>query len=222
MNLQPRHGISEISPQQREKERGTLKDSENEKHDESGAGVNAGHPGAGLKDAPEPATGEAAESGATARPVERNREPETEAEKGKAAVEALRKMEAEASAFRNEARQLNLAAAELTATIDAQDKAIKAAQDDFRKAMEAVLDLTRRAHPDVPPSLIRGETLAEVAASLKSAQEIVGQVRALAGTAEAQNKAANAVPAGAPGRQPPAIESMSPREKIALGIRNGR
>jgi chromosome segregation ATPase len=82
------------------------------------------------------------------------------------------------------------------------------------EAVNACRDALRRAHPELPPDLIRGETLEELSASVQSAATLVEKVRA---ALESEKQAAR-VPAGAPVDSGPDLGGLSPREKIAAGV----
>ncbi len=94
--------------------------------------------------------------------------------------------------------------AEMTALRQAKDEAVGACRDALRLA-----------HPGLPPDLIRGETIEELAASVDGAKALVQQVRA---ALSAERDAAR-VPAGAPVSPAPGLEGLTARDKIAAGIR---
>ncbi len=93
---------------------------------------------------------------------------------------------------------------ELTALREAKDEAVTACRDALRLA-----------HPGLPPDLIRGETIEELAASVDGAKALVEQVR----TALSAERDAARVPAGAPVNAGPEIDGLSSRDKIAAGMR---
>ena len=92
---------------------------------------------------------------------------------------------------------------EMTALREARDEALNACRDALRLA-----------HPDVPPDLIRGETVEELNSSVAAARTLVEKVRA----ALKAEKDAVRVPAGAPVDAGPDLEGLSPRDKIAAGV----
>jgi uncharacterized coiled-coil protein SlyX len=92
---------------------------------------------------------------------------------------------------------------EMTALREARDEALNACREALRLA-----------HPDVPPDLIRGETVEELSASVTSAKNLVEKVRA----ALKAEKDAVRVPAGAPVDAGPDLDGLSPRDKIAAGV----
>ena len=92
---------------------------------------------------------------------------------------------------------------EMTALRQAKDEAVNACRDALRLA-----------HPELPPDLIRGETVEELAASVQSASTLVEKVRA----ALQSEKNVARVPAGAPVDSGPDLDDLTPREKIAAGV----
>lgn len=68
--------------------------------------------------------------------------------------------------------------------------------------------------PEVPEELVKGETVAEVDASLTAAQKLVERVRR---QLEAK-LSAERVPPGAPARSRPDLSALSPKDKIAYAL----
>ncbi|MFP3898203.1 MAG: hypothetical protein ACLFVD_02720 [Dehalococcoidia bacterium] len=103
----------------------------------------------------------------------------------------------------SEARQLSEAAqAERTTLQEAHGAAVQ-------KYLEAV----KAANPSLPPETIAGSTIEDIDASVEKAQAIAQAVKA-----SLENEARNTrVPAGAPTRAID-LESLSPAEKIKLGL----
>ena len=89
-----------------------------------------------------------------------------------------------------------------------------ALQAEKEKAMCGCRDALRLAHPEIPPDLIRGETVEELSASVESAKALVQRVRA----ALQSEKDAARVPAGAPVGSGPDPSGLSAREKISAGV----
>lgn len=83
------------------------------------------------------------------------------------------------------------------------------------QAVAKYLDAVRLANPTIPQDTIAGGTIEDIDASLAKATTIATAVRA---NLEAQAKEAR-VPAGAPPRGEISIEGLSPREKIAAGVK---
>jgi len=76
-----------------------------------------------------------------------------------------------------------------------------------------------QTNPEIPAELIKGNTVAELEASLASGKAIVQKVKA---NLDAQTQAADSVspiPAGAPPRQGVDLSSLSAHEKIIEGIK---
>lgn len=71
-----------------------------------------------------------------------------------------------------------------------------------------------QSNPDIPADLIKGDSVAELEASLANAKTIVQKVKE---SIEAQAQA-TPIPAGAPPRQGVDLSSLSPQEKIILGL----
>jgi chromosome segregation ATPase len=89
------------------------------------------------------------------------------------------------------------------------------ARDAYGKAVSKYLEMTKAANPTIPPDVITGATIEDIDASVKKASSIATAVKA---SLEAQAKQAK-VPAGAPTRGEISLEGLSPREKIAAGIK---
>lgn len=82
------------------------------------------------------------------------------------------------------------------------------------EATEKYRSALASANPSVPVSLITGETIAEIDASMETAQGVVDTVKETLAAASAETL----VPAGAPERTGPDLSSMSAKEKIAYAI----
>jgi hypothetical protein len=125
-----------------------------------------------------------------------------------AAVAALATRDAQLAALQtslSEAKTASAAAAaELTLAKQAQTKAVS-----------KYLDAVKLANPAIPGDVITGSTIDEIDASLAKATTIAGAVKA---NIEAQAKEGK-VPAGAPPRGEISTEGLSPREKIAAGVK---
>jgi len=113
---------------------------------------------------------------------------------------------------------LSQARDELVTRQEALDEA-QAEAAALREARQEALcgcrDALRLAHPELPPDLIRGSTVKELAASVASAMALVEQVRA----ALQSERAAIRIPAGAPVDSGPDLSGLSSRDKIAAGVR---
>lgn len=83
------------------------------------------------------------------------------------------------------------------------------------KAVAKYLDAVKLANPTIPGDVIAGSTIDEIDASVTKALSIAGAVKA---SLEAEAKQGR-VPAGAPPRGEISLEGLSPREKIAAGIK---
>lgn len=76
---------------------------------------------------------------------------------------------------------------------------------------EAVL----AAEPDLPPEIVRGESIEEIDASIVAARTMVARVRE---RVEARRPSERGFPAGAPARDPSPRTHLTAREKIAVGL----
>ena len=76
---------------------------------------------------------------------------------------------------------------------------------------EAVL----AAEPDLPPEMVRGESIEDVDASIAAARTMVAHVRE---RVEARRPSERGFPAGAPAREPSARTHLTARQKIAAGL----
>ena len=118
----------------------------------------------------------------------------------------------EADALREELRQAQESRDAQTAELRHETEA---AAERAREGASRYRELMLRMEPSLPPDLVAGETVDEVDASIATARVVVGSVRAhIAGLAEAAR-----APAGAPARGAPDLSSMTPAQKIALGLR---
>jgi predicted nuclease with TOPRIM domain len=108
---------------------------------------------------------------------------------------------------------------EMTAKQESLDEAqaeAAALREARQEALFGCRDALRLAHPELPPDLIRGGTVEELAASVESAKALVDQVRA----ALQAEKAAVRIPAGAPVDSGPDLSGLSSRDKIAAGVQH--
>lgn len=77
--------------------------------------------------------------------------------------------------------------------------------------------LVIQSNPGITGELISGDTFEAINRSLESARTIISKVRLSIEAEIASGK----VPAGAPARTTPDLESLSPREKIQYAISKG-
>ena len=83
------------------------------------------------------------------------------------------------------------------------------------QSVSKYLGVAKALNPSIPESIIVGGTIEEIEQSVEKGKAIVDAVKK---TMEAE-AAATKVPAGAPTRGEISLEGLSPREKIAAGIR---
>jgi len=91
-------------------------------------------------------------------------------------------------------------------------------KESYGQAVAKYLEAVRLANSTIPQDIVAGDTIEEIDASLTRAATIADSVRA---SLEARAKEAK-VPAGAPTRGEISLEGLTPREKIAAGIKQRR
>lgn len=101
-------------------------------------------------------------------------------------------------------------------TVESVEK-VTSLKESLNLAVSAYKTAVAQANPAAPGELITGDTIEAVDQSLESAKSLVSTVRA---SIEAEITSGK-VPAGAPPRIPPDLESLSPREKINYAITKG-
>jgi hypothetical protein len=111
--------------------------------------------------------------------------------------------------------------AEKTAAAAANNKALEDAKQvivetsvDLAQAVTAYKEMAGRANPGIVLTMIKGDTVAEVNASVKQAKELVEKVRQ---EINAENMRVR-VPAGAPARAGSDLSALSARDKIKFGV----
>jgi hypothetical protein len=124
------------------------------------------------------------------------------------ADERIAALEGELAAARSESESISAEASDLRAQLDTARAQMLEAALKYREARLS-------AAPDVPEELVpESPDIAEIDTRFEAAQRIVRQVRE-----NAQQDARTArVPAGAPTRRAPDPSSLSPTEKIRLGL----
>jgi chromosome segregation ATPase len=103
---------------------------------------------------------------------------------------------------------------ELKQVIAESEGKLAQVNDLLSRAVASYRELTAALHPEIPPELITGDSVAAVDESIKGAQALVEKVKR---SIEAETLKAR-VPAGAPPRTPPDLSVLSPREKIEYAI----
>jgi septal ring factor EnvC (AmiA/AmiB activator) len=118
--------------------------------------------------------------------------------------------------------QLALAAAEReTARGELAEtrEALTAARTAVREAAARYRAAVLAAAPDIPQDLVpEAEDIAEIDRCVESARRVVGRVREKLEEATAEAARTLRVPAGAPARRAPDVSSLSPEDKIRLGL----
>jgi chromosome segregation ATPase len=89
----------------------------------------------------------------------------------------------------------------------------ESAQEESRRLIDRYRAVLVQALPDIPAELIRGESLDDLDRAATVAREMVSWARQ-----QAQAAAASLIPAGSPARGTPDLGSLSPAEKIRMGI----
>ncbi len=111
-------------------------------------------------------------------------------------AEGLAALRREVEAARREVNEARTTAAEQSRQVAARYRAV-----------------LQQVAPDVPPDLIQGESVEDLDRSLVAAREMVAHVRE-----QVQAQAAARIPTGSPVRGAPDLGSLSPAEKIRIGI----
>jgi hypothetical protein len=101
-------------------------------------------------------------------------------------------------------------------SLDEAKKAIVETSLDLSQAVAAYKEMVGQTNPGPVAEMVKGNTITEINASLKSAKELVSKVRQEVGTENARVK----VPAGAPPRTSADLSALSAREKIRFGMGN--
>ena len=105
--------------------------------------------------------------------------------------------------------------ARLEQGISSRDSELSAIKESFSGAVAKYRAAVLAAAPGIPAELVKGDSIAEIDASLEQARGIVSRVRQ-----QLESEAdANKVPAGAPERTPQDLSALSPAEKIAYALR---
>jgi F0F1-type ATP synthase membrane subunit b/b' len=89
----------------------------------------------------------------------------------------------------------------------------QAASDESRRLTERYREALLASLGDVPPDLLRGESVDDLDRAAATAREMMRQARE-----QAQAEAAARIPAGSPARATPDLGSLSATEKIRMGI----
>jgi hypothetical protein len=117
----------------------------------------------------------------------------------------------------------------LEADIQMRDEQIQAIRKESEKNAALVMEFNKRqeidlaryretliiAYPDIPASLIHGDSFESLSDAVEKGKELVKVVKERI-TAESE---ASMIPAGAPAREGLSLEGMSSREKINAGIK---
>ena len=100
-------------------------------------------------------------------------------------------------------------------SLEAMEQEFSQLHESHSQAVARYREQVLASNPEIPGDLIKGESIPELDAYVESARRVVGQVKAGIAAAAAATK----VPAGAPSRTGPSIETMSPGEKIQYALR---
>jgi hypothetical protein len=87
-------------------------------------------------------------------------------------------------------------------------------EGDLGKAITGYKLMLIKENPDILADLIRGESIEEIDRSLSQAKELTNRIR----TKLEEKITAEKIPAGAPTRLPPDLDSLSSEEKIRYGL----
>ena len=121
---------------------------------------------------------------------------------------------AEAEGLRHDVETSAAAANAATGEAASLRQQLTAAEERLHASAERYRDLVVRTEPALPAELIAGDTVDDIDASVQAARDVVGRVRA---HIEAQAQSAR-VPAGAPPRSGLDVSSLSPEQKIRVGL----
>jgi len=114
--------------------------------------------------------------------------------------------------------ELEASLSEATKGSEASSAELAQVKESYGQAVAKYLEAVRLANSTIPQDIVAGDTIEEIDASLTRAATIADSVRA---SLEARAKEAK-VPAGAPTRGEISLEGLTPREKIAAGIKQRR
>ena len=137
----------------------------------------------------------------------------------KQSVEDKAQVQPNASLERIASLEASLAAreaelAEAKKTLDAQTADIASLQKSGAEAVKSYRKLAAGSNPLFSEDVLTGETIADVDAAMGRVLDLAGKVRS---RIEAEIKSV-AVPPGAPERSGPDLSSLTPREKIKMGL----
>ena len=110
--------------------------------------------------------------------------------------------------------ELQARIARLEQDISSRDSELAAVKGSLAGAVAKYRAAVLSGAPDIPQELVKGESVADIDASLQLAQGIVSKVRQQL-ESEAETKS---VPTGAPPRTPQDLSALSPAEKIAYAL----
>jgi hypothetical protein len=91
-------------------------------------------------------------------------------------------------------------------------------EGDLEKAITGYKLMLIKENPDILADLIRGESVQEIDRSLSQAKELTNSIRAKLEEKISTEK----IPAGAPTRLPPDLDTLSSEEKIRYGLKQYR
>jgi chromosome segregation ATPase len=143
--------------------------------------------------------------------------------RAQAAEERLTDAQTELEAMRLRLGQLEEESRQRSSDLAQRDEQLAQASqetDSLRQRLRETAVLYRDArlatHPDVPADLVTADAVEEIDQQFEAALKLVSQVR---DRIQSQSQAGR-VPIGAPPRRAPDLSSLSPSEKIRLGLSN--
>ncbi|MBM2832787.1 MAG: hypothetical protein HW414_1839 [Dehalococcoidia bacterium] len=110
---------------------------------------------------------------------------------------------------------LQAAVQQAQADHDATTAQLAALRESLKDATGKYRSLLTASNPAIPDELVQGEDIGALDASMEKARTIVEKVKA----AMKDQSNHTTAPAGAPPRSAPDVESLSPTDKIKLGLR---
>ena len=136
-------------------------------------------------------------------------------------VDAQTQFEQRIVALEESLAQRDARIGEMEATLEQGESTLMEREDEVEKVKAQLAQAVAvyrtsllAAEPEIPEEMVQGTTVDEIEASLAGARQMVEQVRTQLESQASQER----IPFGAPVRSAPDISSLSPQEKILLGL----
>ncbi len=111
--------------------------------------------------------------------------------------------------------------ASLESSLGEREAQVTQLTGDLGKAVDEYRALITAGNPLIPADMLRGSTIGELKTSAQKAQAFIASIATAVKTQLDTATKAAAIPAGAPERTEN-TDNLSPREKIALGLKKAR